>query len=103
MPPKHPSDDRGGRQADAAGGGNEAEQRAVYFEFFPVGDSIKVSAVDSETGTEVSITGPVRAPRSELERIALNKLRYVMKQARDKDQPAGVDKPISGDGKGWVV
>lgn len=103
MPPKHSSDERGNRQADAAGGGKAAGQREVYFEFFPVGDSMKVSAVDSETGTEISITGPVRAPRSELERIALNKLRYVMKQARDKDEPSGVDKPISGDGKGWVV
>ena len=47
----------------------------VYFEFTVIGSVVKVAAIDSLTATEVSITGPAHAPRSELQRIALQKLK----------------------------
>ena len=50
-------------------------RREVYFEFTAIGGSVKVTAIDSKTGLEVSIVGPARAPQAELERIALQKLR----------------------------
>lgn len=77
----------------------------VYFEFIPVGDAIKVSAIDGATGREVSIMGPVRANHKELERIALNKLRYVLEQeGKAPAKTSGVDKPVTKkDGGGWVV
>lgn len=82
-------------------GGREA--REVYFELYPVGDSMKVSAVDGATGTEVSIVGPANLPQAELERVALNKLRYVMNQkAEEREQPTVAAK-AKNDGKGWVV
>jgi hypothetical protein len=49
--------------------------REIYFEFIAIGSAVKVVAIDSRTGVEVSITGPANAPRSELQRIALQKLR----------------------------
>jgi len=77
--------------------------REVYFELYVVGDSVKVSAVDGETGIEVSIVGSAKLPQAELERVALNKLHYVMKRkAGESDQPDAGAKPTS-DGKGWVV
>lgn len=77
--------------------------REVYFELYPVGDSIKVSAVDGDTGVEVSIVGPSKLPQAELERVALNKLNYVMKQKAAGSEPSGLDRKPVSDGKGWVV
>jgi len=39
---------------------------------------VKVSAIHSATGTEVSISGPTSAGQAALERTALQKLIYVM-------------------------
>ena len=50
----------------------------VLLEFYRIGNSVKVSAVDPVTKVEVSIVGPASAPRSELERAAIQKLRYVL-------------------------
>ncbi len=46
----------------------------VYIEFRPVGNSVRVVAIDATTGTEVTIVGPVSAARSHLERLVLAKL-----------------------------
>jgi hypothetical protein len=54
----------------------------VYLEFVPIGHMVKVSAVDAVTGEEVSIAGPRNAPRAELERTALAKLRYVQSKKK---------------------
>jgi hypothetical protein len=60
-----------------------AGKRGVIFEYVPNGPYIKVSAIDEETGTEVSIVGDARATQSELQRIAR------MKLERHLDQLAG--------------
>lgn len=52
----------------------------VYFEYVPVGTSVKVSAVDAVTGLEVSIVAPATASQDEMNRIALNKLRYMTRK-----------------------
>ena len=46
----------------------------VLFEFIPQGRFVKVSAVDSKTGVEVSIIGPLTASQKYLERLAAQKL-----------------------------
>jgi hypothetical protein len=51
------------------------EQRDVYFEFTAVGSVMKVVAIDSETGIEVSVMGPASALQRDLERLALQKLK----------------------------
>jgi len=56
----------------------EPELDEVIFEFYQVGNSVKVSAVDPASLVEVSIVGPANASRGQLERTALNKLKYVL-------------------------
>jgi len=46
----------------------------VYFEFTAIGRNVKVAAIHAASGTEVSVTGPASAARSDLERLALQKL-----------------------------
>lgn len=45
-----------------------------------IGSIMRVTAIDASTGTESVIQGPATASQSELQRIALNKLIYVMKK-----------------------
>jgi len=56
----------------------------VYFELITIGNSVKVSAIDAATGTEVSIAGPRNASQKELERIALQKLLRVMSKSNGR-------------------
>ncbi|HMK81819.1 MAG TPA: serine hydroxymethyltransferase [Xanthobacteraceae bacterium] len=49
--------------------------RDVFFEFIAIGASVKVTAIDSQTGIEVSIVGPASAAQADLERLALQKLK----------------------------
>ena len=51
------------------------QPREVYFEFISIGSVVKVVVIDAATGTEVSVMGPASAAQSDLERLALGKLR----------------------------
>ena len=51
------------------------DERAVYFEFIAIGNAVKVTAIDSQTGIEVSAMGPASAAQADLERLALQKLK----------------------------
>ncbi len=90
-----------GPSGNASSGGSDGA-REVYFELYAVGESMKVSAVDSATGTEVSIVGPAKLPQAELERVALNKLNYVMKQRLLDDDPLDGGGKATRGGKGGV-
>ena len=57
--------------------------REVYFEFIAIGASVKVVAIDAATGTEVSVVGPAGAAQSDLERLALAKLKKRMIHNKD--------------------
>ncbi|WP_209006189.1 hypothetical protein [Stappia sp. 28M-7] len=46
----------------------------VYFEFYPVGRQVKVTAIDAATGIEVIVLGPVQASQADLQQLALRKL-----------------------------
>ncbi|SDU06166.1 serine hydroxymethyltransferase [Stappia sp. ES.058] len=46
----------------------------VYFEFYPVGRQVRVTAIDATTGVEVVIIGPVQASQADLQQLALRKL-----------------------------
>lgn len=56
------------------------DQHGVIFEFIVVGSYVKVSAVDTRTGTEVSIVGDPRRGEAALRRVALRKLENTMKK-----------------------
>ena len=54
--------------------------REVIVEFFPVGNLVKVTAMDTRTLTEVSIQGPKVASEETLKRNALKRLEYVLRK-----------------------
>lgn len=68
--------------------------RQVLFEFIRMGAYVKVSAIDTETNTEVSIVGPPAAGEAALKATALKKLHYVL----DKKQRGGAPSPTGGRG-----
>jgi len=53
---------------------NLSNSDEVYFEFIAIGHSVKVIAIHAASGTEVSVVGPASAARSDLERLAIQKL-----------------------------
>jgi len=76
-----PNQNSGKVRASGSGGGH---RREVYVEFYPVGNSTKVVAVDSVTGLEVSIVGPSNAPQRTLQQNAIRKLEYMLAKIDQK-------------------
>jgi hypothetical protein len=54
--------------------------RPVIFEFVPIGAYMRVTAMDEETLTEITIQGPVNTPESLLKAQALKRLDYVLRK-----------------------
>jgi len=54
--------------------------REVIFEFVQVGNLMKVTAMDTQTLTEISIHGPASATQDVLKQNALKRLEYVLKK-----------------------
>jgi hypothetical protein len=69
-------------------------------EFQRVGSAVKVTAVDPQSGVEVSIVGDARAGEAVLSRAALQKLRYVLERRSGAAKPPG---PSGSGGRGQVV
>ena len=59
------------------------QEHGVIFEFISIGSYVKVSAIDTRTGTEVSIVGDPRRGEVALRRIALRKLENVMSKSEE--------------------
>jgi len=59
---------------------NPLQNREVILEYIPVGQFIKVVAMDAKTLIEVSIQGPASTPEAILKRNALKRLEYVLKK-----------------------
>ena len=53
---------------------------SIILEITRLGNSQKISAVDENTGVEISFVAPVSASRSDIERLARSKLAYVLKK-----------------------
>lgn len=47
----------------------------IYLEFHPIGQQVKVTAIDAATGVEVSTFGPASAAQEDLTRVAVRKLK----------------------------
>jgi hypothetical protein len=58
----------------------EPGEREVYFEFTAIGNVVKVTAIDSLTGIEVSTMGPASASQADLQQLALQKLKARLKR-----------------------
>lgn len=55
-----------------------SQPKEILFEFTRFGASVKVSALDPATNTEVSIVGPLAAGEAYLKQVAARKLNYVL-------------------------
>ena len=58
----------------------QIQGREIIIEFHPVGNIVRVSAMDVASLTEASIQGPANAPQSILQRNAIKRLEYVLKK-----------------------
>ena len=56
------------------------KNREIIIEFFPVGQIVKVSAMDAQSLTEISIQGPANAGEKTLQANALKRLEYVLRK-----------------------
>ncbi|MHA7773413.1 DUF6898 family protein [Roseibium sp. M-1] len=54
----------------------------IYLEFRPVGQQVKVSAIDAATGIEVSVFGPTSASQQDLKQLAVRKLQRRLAQEK---------------------
>ena len=50
----------------------------VFIETKQIGAILRVTAIDAATGTEIVFQAPANTSREGLNRLAMNKLRYVM-------------------------
>ena len=62
----------------SAGNQGEGGLGEVYFEFRPVGNYMRVNAIHAATGRETFALGPLNASRSDLQRLALRKLKNIV-------------------------
>ena len=51
--------------------------KEIFVEFIQMGNTVKATAIDPDTGQEASIVGPASAPRAILAENARKKLEYV--------------------------
>ena len=56
------------------------KNREVIIEFAKIGQIVRVSAMDSQTLTEISTQGPASAGEETLKRNAIKRLEYVLKK-----------------------
>ncbi len=61
--------------------------RDILIEIVRVGDSVKLTAIDAETGVEAVVIGPAHAARADLEKLAVNKLQRMLDKRGDNDRP----------------
>ena len=54
--------------------------REIIIEFHPVGNVVKVSAMDVQSLTEISVQGPANANDEILKRNAVKRLEYVLRK-----------------------
>ncbi|MGE0232566.1 MAG: hypothetical protein AB7O39_03870 [Flavobacteriaceae bacterium] len=60
----------------------------VYFEFRAIGNSMRVAAVDADSGIEVHVIAPAGSSRADMERIAMRKLERRLARERTGGQGA---------------
>lgn len=51
---------------------------SYIIEFYQVGNSVKVTAVDPATGKEATIISPLNVPQEQASKLAIQKLEYVL-------------------------
>ena len=78
----------------------DPDNEGYIIEFVPVGNAVKVSAMDPRTLTEVSIVGPVSASKMDLQQTVIRKLHYVLERQSGRTSD---DKPSDPSGRGGII
>jgi hypothetical protein len=52
----------------------------IFVEFVILGNAVKATAIDPDSGLEASVVGPANAPRAAMAQAARKKLEYVAKK-----------------------
>lgn len=73
-------------------------ERETYLELIEIGGSIRVAAVDSQTGEEVVFQVPKNTSRSEIESLAVSKLSWKLGKTDSNKK-----RPDSKSGRGITV
>ncbi len=61
-------------------------EQDIIIEFWRIGNSVKVSAMDPATLTDVSIVGPADAGEEILKRNVLRKLEHIMAKNKNRER-----------------
>ena len=56
--------------------------KEVFIEFVILGNVVKATAIDPDSGLEASVIGPANAPRHAMAEAARNKLNYMAKKKK---------------------
>lgn len=56
--------------------------KELYVEFVRIGNSVKATAIDPESGLEASVIGPASASQAQMAEAARRKLDYLKKKPR---------------------
>jgi len=65
----------------------------VFFEFIQVGQQMRVSAIDADTGVEVVVVAPVVATPIQMQQLAMAKLRRKLGETGAATSSAGPRPP----------
>ena len=67
--------------------GHSPSEHRVFFEFVQVGQQFRVAAIDEATGTEVVVICPAGLSQTQMQRVALQKLRHKLGLPPDPPSP----------------
>jgi predicted metal-dependent hydrolase len=56
------------------------DNQEILMEITRIGNAVRVTAIHAATGTEVVFQAPANCGQAELQRLAANKLNYIMKK-----------------------
>ncbi len=58
---------------------------SYILEFVRIGNQVKVTACDTQTGIEAVVFGPAQTPQKAMGELAIKKLHYVLQKNADKE------------------
>ncbi|MBK8083096.1 MAG: serine hydroxymethyltransferase [Devosia sp.] len=70
-----------------AGRDDSSSPGRVFFEFIPLGQQMRVAAIDEATSAEVVVIAPLTATRHQMQQLALAKLKRKLAGGTDPPGP----------------
>ena len=64
----------------------DKEEDEIFLEYKQIGNIMRVTAIDAKSGTEIVFQAPLITPNYDLEKIAVRKLKYVMKKQQAQNE-----------------